>query len=178
MTYRQFPKVGLLVDCKSHLILAAVPGIGPSPDIAHLVEAIHDADQRQLIDTLLADAGYDAEWVHEYVRGELGIGFIAPPKIGRPTKKPPSGRFRKQMWHYFQRPPDRRRYGQRWQAETVFSMIKRRLGETLAARQHPRQDHAMMLKVITHNIMIIRSIRVFYRAVMSLFFSRKKASNQ
>jgi hypothetical protein len=167
MTYRRFPKVGLLVDCKSHLILAAVPGVGPSPDVTHLVEAIHDADRRQPIDTLLADAGYDAEWVHEFVRGELGIGLIAPPKAGRPTAKPPTGRFRKQMWRYFQRPPDQRRYGQRWQVETVFSMIKRHLGETLAARQHPRQDRAIMLKVITHNVMIVRSNKVFYGAEAS-----------
>lgn len=176
MTYRQFPKVGLLVDCKSHLVLAAVPGVGPGPDIAQLVEAINDADQRQLIDTLLADAGYDAEWIHEYVRGELGIGLIAPPKIGRPTSKPPSGRFRKQMWRYFQRSPDRRRYGQRWQAETVFRMIKRRLGETLAAREQPRQDRAMMLKVITHNNMIIRSILVFYRAAVPASCGRRFAN--
>ncbi len=154
-TYRRFPKVGLLVDCKSHLILAAVPGLGPSPDITHLVEAVREADRRQLIDTLLADAGYDAEWVHTFVRGELGIGLIAPPKIGRPTAKPPTGRFRKQMWHYFQRPPERRRYGQRWQVETVFSMIKRRLGETLAARRRARQNRALFLKAITHNLMII-----------------------
>lgn len=155
MTYRRFPKVGLLVDCPSHMILAAVPGLGPSPDITHLVEAVSEASRRRLIDTLLVDAGYDAEWAHEYVRAEFGIGLISPPKIGRPTTKPPTGRFRRQMWNYFKRPPERRRYGQRWQAETVFSMIKRRLGETLAARHRHRQNRAMMLKVITHNLMIV-----------------------
>ena len=31
MTYRRFPKVGLRVDCQSHLVLAAVPGLGPGP---------------------------------------------------------------------------------------------------------------------------------------------------
>lgn len=155
MTYRRFPKVGLLVDCQSHLVLAAVPGLGPSPDITHLVEAVSEANRRQLMDTLLVDAGYDAEWVHEFVRGEFGIALISPPKIGRPTTKPPSGRFRRQMWLYFKRPPERRRYGQRWQAESVFSMIKRRLGETLAARHRAHQNRAMMLKVITHNLMII-----------------------
>jgi hypothetical protein len=155
MTYRRFPKVGLLVDCKSHMILAAVPGQGPSPDIAHLVEAIREAKRRQGIDTLLADAGYDAEWAHEFVRGELRIVLITPPKIGRPTMNPPTGHFRKRMWHYFRRPPERRRYGQRWQAETVFSMIKRRLGETLSARRRSRQDRAIMLKAITHNLMIL-----------------------
>ncbi len=155
MTYRRFPKVGLLVDCPSHMILAAVPGLGPSPDIAHLVEAVSEADRRRSIDTLLVDAGYDAEWAHELVRSEFDIRLISPPKIGRPTAKPPTGRYRRQMWHYFKRPPERRRYGQRWQAETVFSMIKRRLGETLAARGRHRQNRTLLLKAITHNLMIV-----------------------
>ena len=59
------------------------------------------------------------------------------------------------MWAYFHRPPERRRYGQRWQIETVISMLKRRLGETLNARSHHRQNRALLLKVITHNLMIV-----------------------
>ena len=46
-------------------------------------------------------------------------------------------------------------YGQRWQVETVFSMIKRRLGAALNAKTYWSQCRALMLKVITHNIMII-----------------------
>ncbi len=59
------------------------------------------------------------------------------------------------MRWYFQRPSDRRRYGQRWQVETVISMIKRRLGETLSTRGFRRQNRAILLKVVTHNILIL-----------------------
>ncbi|MCH8807573.1 MAG: transposase, partial [Planctomycetes bacterium] len=48
-----------------------------------------------------------------------------------------------------------RRYGQRWQVETVFSMIKRRLGETLSARSYHRQNRALLLKAVVHNILIL-----------------------
>ncbi len=48
-------------------------------------------------------------------------------------------------------------------------MIKRRLGETLAARSTPKQNRAMMLKVITHNLMIILQAWVFYRALLTPF---------
>ncbi len=155
MTYRHFPKVGLVCDCGSHIILAAVPGRGPTPDHPHVVDVMRAATARRTIDTLLADAGYDGEWVHAFLRDELNIRSIIPPKIGRPTTKLPTGPHRRRMHHYFQRPKEQRTYGQRWQVETVMSMIKRRLGETLAARSYRRQCRAMLLKVIAHNVLIL-----------------------
>ena len=163
-TYRRWPKVGLVCDCDSHLILAAVPGRGPSPDHPHVVEVMRAAVRRRPIDTLLADAGYDGEWVHVFLRNELHIRSIIPPKIGRPTAKPPSGYNRRMMRRYFERPRELRRYGQRWQVETVMSMIKRRLGETLSARSYRRQCRAMLLKVIAHNVLILLPTELFYRA--------------
>lgn len=154
-TYRRWPKVGLVCDCSSHLILAAVPGRGPNPDHPHVVDVMRAAVRRRSIDTLLADAGYDGEWVPVFLRNELHIRSIIPPKIGRPTAKPPSGYHRRMMRRYFERPRELRRYGQRWQVETVMSRIKRRLGETLAARSYPRQCRAMLLKVIAHNVLIL-----------------------
>ena len=47
------------------------------------------------------------------------------------------------------------RYGQRWQAETVNSMIKRRLGSALRARSDASRGREMILRAITHNVMII-----------------------
>ena len=49
--------------------------------------------------------------------------------------------------------------GQRWQVKTVFSMIKRRLGAALNAKTYWSQCRALMLKVITHNIMLICNVR-------------------
>lgn len=115
MTYRRFPKVGILADCHTHLILAAVPGRGPGPDHFHFKQVLREAMARRPLDTLLADAGYDAEWVHSHARDECGLRTFIPPLIGRPTDKSPSTRYRRQMRIYFRRPPECRRYGQRWQ---------------------------------------------------------------
>ncbi len=169
MTYRRFPKVGLVVDCRTHLILAAVPGRGPSPDFPHLREAVLAARERRGIETLLADAGYDAEWVHQFIRDELDLRSLIPPEIGRRTDKPPTGRYRRLMRAYFRRPKRRRRYGQRWQVETVFSMLKRRLGARVNARSDRRQRRALRLKAVVHNILILFDEELFYRARMSPF---------
>ena len=47
------------------------------------------------------------------------------------------------------------RYGQRWQVETVMSMIKRRQGGYVLGRSNATRFREMSLKVLTHNIMII-----------------------
>ncbi|MBX7166756.1 MAG: transposase [Pirellulales bacterium] len=159
-TYRRFPKAGLLCDCRSHLILALVPGRGPAPDVPHFHAALDDALSRIAITTLVADAGYDAEHVHEYAREECGVNTFIPAKIGRPTAKPPSGFWRRRMarWLYLTR------YTQRWQVETVNSMLKRLLGSALRARRYHSQCRELCLRAITLNVMILRRSRVFYGA--------------
>ena len=111
------------------MILAAVPGRGPGSDLVQFGAALGQAVGRARIGTLLADADFDAEWVHRSVRSH-GIRTIIPPKRGRPTEKPPTGRWRRRMKQRFGQ--YKSKYGQRWQVETVNSMIKRRLGSRAA----------------------------------------------
>jgi hypothetical protein len=159
-TYAKYPKVVFVVDCRSHMILSAVPGRGPGSDLVQFSAALRQAVGRARIGTLLADADFDAEWVHESVRSH-GIQSIIPAKRGRPTEKPPTGRWRRRMktrfGHY------KSKYGQRWQVETVNSMIKRRLGSALRARKYQSQCRETVLRAITYNVMIVR-IEVFYIA--------------
>jgi hypothetical protein len=46
------------------------------------------------ITTALADAGYDSEANHRYAREQRGVRSIIPAEIGRPSSKPPTGRYR------------------------------------------------------------------------------------
>lgn len=57
------------------------------------------------------------------------------------------------------------RYGQRWQAQTTISMIKRLLGSALAARRYWTQCREITLRAITLNVMILwRRKRRFLRS--------------
>jgi hypothetical protein len=157
VTYRKYPSLGMVSDCKSHLVLSAVTGHGPKPDITHFHSAVTAAARRVKIDTLLADKGYDAEWAHELCRNQLKIRSIIPaknsgrkPRLGK-RKKKPVGRYRRLMTFHF----PKKLYAQRWQAETLNSMIKRRLGAALRARTSWTQRKELGLRVITHNAMII-----------------------
>ncbi|MCG8404347.1 MAG: IS5 family transposase [Phycisphaerales bacterium] len=148
---RRFPKAGLVCDCLSHFILAVVPGRGPMPDDKHYRPALKRSTSQAKIDTLLADAGYDGELSHVHARGEYGIKTIIPPTRGRPTEKLPKSKWRRRMATHF----DKKKYGQRWQVETVNSMIKRTLGSALRSRKVRTQNRETHLRAITHNVMIL-----------------------
>jgi hypothetical protein len=162
-TYKRFPKVGILCDCRSHLILAVVPGRGPAPDIPHFRAALDQALSRVRIAALAADAGYDAEHSHEFAREQRDVRSLIPAKIGRQTTKPARGYWRRQM----QSRLHLTRYPQRWQAETVNSMLKRLLGSALRARSYWSQCREILLRTITLNIMILRRRQGFYRATLA-----------
>jgi hypothetical protein len=160
-TYRKFPKLAVLCDTASHLILSVPVERGPKPDITHFRRVLRDVPNTVRIRTLAADAGYDAEWVHGAARERFGVRMLIPAKMGRPTHKPPRGRYRR----WFKAHLKQTRYTQRWQDETVFSMLKRRLSETLGARTYWSQYRAGWLKALVHNLMILwRVIRGFLQS--------------
>lgn len=150
--YNRFPKVGIVMDCASFLVLAGVPSWGPSPDIIHFKEALTSAAKQKPIRRITADAGYDAEWAHVFARETLGITSIIPNRIGRPTAKLPSGKYRRQMALQF----DTVRYGQRWMIETLNSMLKKRLGSFLRARSYWSQMREIMLRLFSFNVLLLR----------------------
>jgi hypothetical protein len=133
---------------------AGKPPVAPnrSPPIASQLLRCKTTPARMLCAPVVADAGYDSEDAHVYARQILGIRSIIPSTIGRPSAKLPTGYYRRLMRRRF----DRKKYGQRWQAETVTSMIKRNLGSALRARKYRTQGREIMLRVLAHNIMIVR----------------------
>ena len=149
--YSRFPKLHILCDTKTHLILAALPEQGPSPDVTRFPTLLDQARRRVRLEALAADPGYDSEANHRYARELCGVRTLIPPETGRPTANPPTGYWRRQMKYHLKQS----RYGQRWQAETVISMLKRLLGSALRARTYWSRYREMLLRTLTHNIMLI-----------------------
>jgi hypothetical protein len=73
--------------------------------------------------------------------GHRQIGHRARPKT--PCRRAPHEAF----------PPDL--YGQRWRAESAFSLHERRPGSALTARSDPSQARETLLLVVTHDTAII-----------------------
>ncbi len=161
LTYRRFPKLGVLCDTSNHAILAARPGIGPRPDVGELEALLGGVARHPTLDSAAFDAGYDSEFNHRLLREEHGVRSLIPPRLGRPSVsgRLPAGKYRRLMKQRF----NWIRYHQRSQAETVFSMLKRNLGSWVRGQSYWSQCRELLLKVITHNVMILY-LRVFYGA--------------
>jgi hypothetical protein len=150
-TYTRYPYANFVCDCRSHFVLSVVTGRGPGPDDPYFEPALRQAVGRTPVATLLADAGFDSEHAHVFARDECGVRAIIPATRGRPTTKPLRGHHRNKMKQRF----PKKKYGQRWQIETVNSMIKRTLGAALRARKYWSQSREIILKVLTLNVMIL-----------------------
>jgi transposase len=124
---------------------------GPSNDSPQFPEAVRQASRNVCFERLLADAAYDAEHNHRLCREELGIRSTVIPINERGANAPPSGHYRAQMARRFHR----RVYGQRWQVESAFSRNKRLLGAAVRARNDRSQARECLLRVLTHNLMIL-----------------------
>jgi hypothetical protein len=150
-TYTRYPVANVLCDCDSHLVLGVATGRGPGPDDPYFRPVVDQAARRVKIAALAADAGYDSEAAHQYAREQCGCRTLIPATRGRPTSQRLRGYWRQRMRTRF----NHEKYRQRWQVETVNSMIKRSLGSALRARTYWSQSREIQLRILTHNIMII-----------------------
>ncbi len=169
VVYHRYPKLGLVCDTSCHFILALHAGRGPRPDVDEFRPLIADAVRRLRLLRISADAGYDSEPNHRFARESCHIRTIIPPEHGRPTTKPATGRYRRLMQVRF----DRDAYHDRCQVETVMSMIKRRQDCHVRGGSYHIHCRDLYLMALTHNVMILVIIQVFYRARMSPFSGKR-----
>lgn len=152
VAYSRYAKLELVVDTVNHVILTAAAGRGPRPDTDRFIPLLRSTLGQVRLDAALADAGFDSEPNHQYARDVKGVRSYMPATIGRPTRKPPTGRYRRQMKQRLNK--NYGGYGQRWQVECTNSMIKRRLTSTVAARSYWAQCRELLLIVLTYQCML------------------------
>jgi transposase len=153
VAYSRYAKLESAFDCRTHLMIGVLASRGPRVDTDRFVPLLDATLGNVRVKTALADAGYDSEANHVYARQAKNVRTFIPAKIGRPTSKPPSGRHRRRMKKRLNKRYGR--YGQRWQAESGFSMFKRRIGSVVNARSYWTQCEELLLKAITFNVMLI-----------------------
>ncbi len=107
-------------------------------------------------DQLVADAGYDSEANHRFCRERLGADSLIPAKKRRSAVVLATTPCRQEMLHRLAKadgdPEARRAYGQRWKAETVMSVAKRRWGDALSARLEATQRAQALLRGVVYNL--------------------------
>jgi hypothetical protein len=151
----RYPKLSAVGDTANHLILGAVVDRGPKLDITEAQATVRETVSHQPLGALLGDPGYEAEGFHRFCRGRDIRSIIPTTERGRPRNdgqpRAVHGHYRKLMKSHFPKVL----YGQRWQAETIFSMLKRNFGSELRARRYHSQNREIRLRVLTHDVGIL-----------------------
>jgi hypothetical protein len=151
----RYLKLELSVDTATHVILGVQTSRGPRPDTDRFRGLLDETLPTVHPERVVADAGYDSEPNHRYARDQHGVKSFMPADSGRPSAKPPTGRYRRQMRQRLDK--HHGGYGQRWQAESVNGMIKRRLATAVAGRGFWSEGRDAWLLALTHNLMLDRS---------------------
>lgn len=151
-SYSSWVKLTVACDTHSHFFTAATVSMGPGNDSPQFAPVMRQASLVVTWGRVLADAAFDSEENHRLCREELGVRSTAIPLNPRNHgDQEPKTKYRRQMQQRF----PKRKYGQRWQAESAFSRHKRRLGPSLSSRSDQARENEVRLRVLTHNLMLL-----------------------
>jgi hypothetical protein len=143
---RSYIKLSAIVLCGSLLPLALVLDQGPSNDRVQVPQLLQQAQSTGRPEQLLADAGYDAEWIHRHCREQWGVESVIKP-VNQRADGTRSGQWRALMSPQYM---DQRGYGRRWGIETFFSALKRTVGGALSTRTPATQLTEAAIRVLTY----------------------------
>lgn len=153
---RRSPKLSVSIDTDTHLIVAARARTGMGSDAPDFIPLLSDSKRRwPHLATALADAGFDSHDNHRLARTQLNVHTLIKTGCGRPSARPPASWYRRSMRKKLSGSQKGKPYGRRAQVETVNSMMKRNLGDHLRARTPEGRRKEQMLRVLTHNIMLL-----------------------
>lgn len=140
--YHTYAKLSCIFDLQSQLVMCCAISHGPAHDIRHVRILMRRLSCKP--DIIMADAGYDAEWVHQLIHSHGILSVI--PVGGNHLLCRTKGKYRKQMRHCFGMT-----YNQRSKCETVFSVIKRMFGSETHSHHDIMKEKELLLKVIAYN---------------------------
>ena len=143
---RSWVKFSTIVLCGSLLPIAVVLDRGPSNDRLQASELLRQGQAVGPVERLYADAGYDAEWIHERCRSQWAAESVIKPN-GQRADGRRNGRWRSKM---SPRHLEKKRYGRRWAVESFFSGLKRTTGSSLSARSPEQQLAEAAIRILAY----------------------------
>lgn len=119
---------------------------GPCNDKAEAAEVLAKAATSSQPKSLFADAGYDAEWVHEFCRDDWQVESVIKPAVHR-VDGGLNGQYRSQMT---EEKLKEKNYGKRWLVESFMSGLKRTTGSALTSRNERSLFVEAALRVLAY----------------------------
>jgi hypothetical protein len=146
LPWRHWLKWLVVADLDHQLLLAQAARRGPWNDCAHLPALVGSAHQVTPVGLVLADAEFDSERNHTYIRQRLKARSIIPARRGKRTWRIHG--VRAEMRRDF----PQRQYARRSLVESVFSSAKRKLSARAPGRTLFTQRRQALLLGLAFNL--------------------------
>jgi hypothetical protein len=154
---RRFIKLTIGAELRTQIVTSIKIRRGPANDNVDFEPVVRRAHSIKRIKVGIGDEGYDAEKNHELLRDELHAMSIIPARHQDVPLWRTSGRYRKEM----KRGYSKKTYHDRSKDETIFSVVKRTMGDDVRSIIPRAQNNEMRFKIIAYNAARIASLTYF-----------------
>jgi transposase len=150
---RRYLKLTTGTELREQLVTSVAVRRGPHADATDFPSVARKAHSVRPIRVGIGDRGYDSERIHALLREELGASSMIPPRMKDVPLWRTEGVYRKEMKRRFSRSV----YGQRAKAETVFSVVKRTMGDEMRSVRAKGANNEARVRLIAYNAMRVAS---------------------
>ena len=172
--FRNYLKGHIVIGTRTNIICGCTITPGNFSDAKQAPMLIQRVGANFSFKKFSGDKAYNSKRILQIVDGLGGIPFI-PFKKNCTGKAKDSPQIWKDMFKFFKenREEFEQEYHKRSNVETVFSMVKLRLGEHLKCRQFIAQRNELLMKFLCHNICVLiqemfeRKVKIDFRKCLN-----------
>ena len=144
---KRFLKLSIGAELRHQLVSSLKIRRGPCDDNRDFKPVCKKAHSIKPLRRGIGDKGYDDEKNHEFLRDELHVDSIIPARNENVPIWRTRGKYRKKM----KRGYSKKKYHQRSKDETIFSVIKRVMGDNVRSVRVKAQNNELRFRVIAYN---------------------------
>jgi Transposase DDE domain len=157
LPWRHWLKWVVVADLDQQLLLSQTARRGPWNDCGSLPAVVERASEQTRIGLVLADAEFDSQRNHTYIRRHLGARSVIPAKRGKKSRRVRG--VRAEMRRAF----PRKVYRRRALVESVFSSVKCKLSARAPGRSLRMQMRQALLLGLSFNLYRLKHHYLFLR---------------